>query len=198
MAERREYRNAVRSRKMIRQAFTELLEEKPLDKITVTDIVRRADLNRSTFYAHYPDIQGVVEEIQEEIISRNIAMIETMQYRNILKDPIPYLRGISGILEEHIHLLQKLGHTEALHVQMDKFRRLMVEDVLNDNRIPQGIRNSAAFPVQVHFFIGGIMNTYQQWAEGILNCSLEEISQQIAGLIRKSAEEFLDDSRMEV
>ena len=66
--EKKEYRSALRSRKMIRQAFFELLKEKSFEKITVTDVVKKADVNRSTFYAHYPDVMGVVEEIQQEII----------------------------------------------------------------------------------------------------------------------------------
>ncbi|MBO5365138.1 MAG: TetR family transcriptional regulator, partial [Peptococcaceae bacterium] len=53
MPAQKSYRNAVRSKTMIRQAFLELLQEKPYEKITVTDIAQRADLNRSTFYAHY-------------------------------------------------------------------------------------------------------------------------------------------------
>ena len=32
-------------------------ERKDLSKITVTDIVNRADINRATFYAHYPDVR---------------------------------------------------------------------------------------------------------------------------------------------
>ena len=35
--------------------------ERNLQKITVTDIVTRADINRATFYAHYPDVRGVTE-----------------------------------------------------------------------------------------------------------------------------------------
>ena len=46
---RAEYRSAIRSRRMIREAYTVLLKEKDLSKITVTDIVNRADINRATF-----------------------------------------------------------------------------------------------------------------------------------------------------
>lgn len=63
MTERKEYRSSRRSRRMIRVAFESLIREREFSKITVTDIVERADLNRSTFYAHYPDIYGIVEEI---------------------------------------------------------------------------------------------------------------------------------------
>ena len=67
MAERKEYRSAIRSRRLIHQAFLELLREKPFEKITVTDIVNRADINRSTFYAHYPDVRGLVEALVETL-----------------------------------------------------------------------------------------------------------------------------------
>ena len=192
MGEKKEYRSAVRSRRLIRQAFQELLLEKPFEKITITDIVTRADLNRSTFYAHYPDIHGVVEEIQEEIESRNMQLIQQLQYRNILQDPMPYLQGITAILQENIELLKRLGHTEFLHNRLDNFRRLMVADVLEHSSLPQELRQSEAFAVHVHFFIGGIMNTYQQWAEGLLDCSLEEISGQIAKLIKSSGQALLE------
>ena len=196
MAEKKEYRSAIRSRRLIRQAFLDLLMEKPLEKITITDIVARADLNRSTFYAHYPDIHGVVEEIQDEIESRNMQLIQQLEYRNILRDPMPYLQGITSILQENIELLKRLGHTEFLHNRLDKFRRLMVSDVLEHSSLPQELRRSQAFAVHVHFFIGGIMNTYQQWAEGMLDCSLEEISEQIANLIKSSGEALLRDNHI--
>ena len=60
MTERKENRNARRSRQMIRESFEALLKEKGFHKNTVIDIVARTDLNRSTFYAHYPDIYGSV------------------------------------------------------------------------------------------------------------------------------------------
>lgn len=64
-----EYRSAIRSRKMINDALADLLMEKPLDKITVTDVVRRADINRGTFYAHYRDIPDVVDHLIQQTFS---------------------------------------------------------------------------------------------------------------------------------
>ena len=63
MEQKKEYRSAARSRRLIRRAFLELLDERPFEKITVLELAERADVNRSTFYAHYPDIFGVVEEL---------------------------------------------------------------------------------------------------------------------------------------
>ena len=71
-----EYRSAIRSRKLINEALADLLTEKPLDKITVTDVVSRADINRGTFYAHYKDIPDVVDHlIQQTFAAIRDAMI---------------------------------------------------------------------------------------------------------------------------
>ena len=45
----------LRTRKMLVLAFTELMEEKDLQAITVSDIAERAMVNRATFYAHFTD-----------------------------------------------------------------------------------------------------------------------------------------------
>jgi len=190
MAEKKEYRSAIRSRQMIRKAFLELLQEKEYQKITVTDIVKRADLNRSTFYAHYPDIRGVVEEIQEDIFQQNIFLMGQIDFADFLENPSPYFQQVSQILGENIELFKRLGHTEALHLRLDDFRRVLVEQICSYEGIPMEYRKSVAFSIRLHFFIGGIMNSYQQWAEGVLNCSLDELTQEIGKLIKESNKEF--------
>ena len=53
------------TKKAIMETFMELLEEKPLDKITVKDVVERCDINRGTFYYYYTDIFELAEDIFE-------------------------------------------------------------------------------------------------------------------------------------
>ena len=54
---------------MAGEALADLLTEKPLDKITVTDVVTRANINRGTFYAHYRDIPDVVDHLIQQTFS---------------------------------------------------------------------------------------------------------------------------------
>ena len=44
------------TRQIILHTLTELMNEKPLSKITVKDIVERCGVNRNTFYYHFRDI----------------------------------------------------------------------------------------------------------------------------------------------
>ena len=47
----------------IKSAFTSLLEEKPLNQITIKELVRVCKINRNTFYYHYHSINDLVEEV---------------------------------------------------------------------------------------------------------------------------------------
>ena len=51
------------TKRVIREAFVELLNERALSKITVKDITDRCGINRNTFYYHYQDVPALVEEI---------------------------------------------------------------------------------------------------------------------------------------
>ncbi|GAA2587750.1 TetR family transcriptional regulator [Actinomadura fulvescens] len=59
----------ARTRRLIRQAFIELVEEKGFGDVTVGDIAGRALINRATFYRYYQDKYALVEEIFQDVIS---------------------------------------------------------------------------------------------------------------------------------
>jgi AcrR family transcriptional regulator len=63
-----EDRRAVRTRRMIKQALTELMHSMRYEDITVQHILDRADVGRSTFYAHYPDKDDVARQLLEEMM----------------------------------------------------------------------------------------------------------------------------------
>ena len=82
MEERRkkaEYRSSIRSKTLIRNALVSLMQEKPFEKITITDIVRRADINRGTFYAHFKDSREVLERIRSDALSEMKDLVKMME-----------------------------------------------------------------------------------------------------------------------
>ncbi len=62
------------TKKAIKESFLKLLNEKPLSKISVKDIVEDCGINRNSFYYHYQDMPALIEEIiteeTEELIQR--------------------------------------------------------------------------------------------------------------------------------
>ena len=61
------YQKARKTRKKIGAALVEILEHKPLDKITVQELCDQTEIHRSTFYKHFSSIFDVVAYITKEI-----------------------------------------------------------------------------------------------------------------------------------
>lgn len=79
------------TQKAIAESLIKLLNEKPLDKITIKDIVEDCGINRNTFYYHFEDIPSLVKMIlngetqkvllrQEELVSWEEDFIRAAQF----------------------------------------------------------------------------------------------------------------------
>ena len=65
------------SKKLFQNAVLALLEEKGgIEKISVRELCEKAELNRSTFYAHYAEPREVLAEAEEDILNETAAHIK--------------------------------------------------------------------------------------------------------------------------
>ncbi len=65
-------RRQRKSRDAIFAAFTSLLSQKSYNKITVGDIIERADVGRATFYAHFETKDYLLNELCRELFGHII------------------------------------------------------------------------------------------------------------------------------
>ncbi|MBQ2828093.1 MAG: TetR/AcrR family transcriptional regulator [Clostridia bacterium] len=57
-----------RTQKLLEEAMFDLLKEKPVEKITPTELCKKATVNRNTFYSHYASISEFYESIENNLI----------------------------------------------------------------------------------------------------------------------------------
>lgn len=82
------------TRRLFRQALTELLQTKPLQNITVKELCLRAGVNRGTFYSHYTDIFALMEQIEGEVSEELAATLEEFTSRNPQSSPFSIYASI--------------------------------------------------------------------------------------------------------
>lgn len=58
---------ALKTKKAIKEAFIELVEINGYNKVSVSDIVKKADINRNTFYLHYEDKEDLIRKIIQDV-----------------------------------------------------------------------------------------------------------------------------------
>ena len=184
MAEKKMYRNAIRSRKMIRHAFMELLREKPYEKITATDIIQRADINRSTFYAHYPDVRGIMDEIMAEITQMFRAMLQSMDFTVFFEDPMPILREVMEFVRRNQEIYQMLLQSSVALEQLEQLKKVLIAQVLETPGLPVQNLGSVGLNVRVRILLSGLVDTYRQLLMGELDCTMEEAAEEVAAVIQ--------------
>ncbi len=57
------------TQRVLKESFLTLLQEKPVNRITVKEVCERAELNRATFYAHYSDCYALMDSIEKELLA---------------------------------------------------------------------------------------------------------------------------------
>ncbi len=176
-----EYRSAIRSRKLITRALGDLLQEKPLDKITVTDVVRRAEINRGTFYAHYTDIPDVLHYLIEQVFGR-IRQVAFDSGQQLTDVPHVMLLAIREILEEDMDFCRKVMNSSASAQMEDGLIRLVL-DYLMQHEEHFGFGSHEEYCLTIRFCAGGLATLYRTWFTGKLPITLEELTCQAEQLL---------------
>lgn len=177
-----EYRSAIRSRKLINTALADLLQEKPLDKITVTDIVNRAEINRGTFYAHYANIPDVVNHlVQQTFSSIRQALMEQPQPLTDVSHTL--LVQVQKILEEDLFFYKKIMHSGAAPILQEQLVNTVL-DYMFQNEDAFGFGSHEEYAVTMRFCAGGLSNLYRDWFAGKLTCSLDELTRKAEMLLQ--------------
>ena len=166
--------------------------EKPLDKITITDIVKEADLNRGTFYAHYQSPYGVIEEVENEIMDNLIIFLDEASYRNFCDNPLPLILKVNRYLEEELEEFKMLIQCSTSEQFLNRLKELFVSHMEEDERIPTALKETKEFKATTYFIAGGIIEIYKRWFHEELEIeTLDDLAKCVSENIKDYARRFL-------
>ena len=115
-------RSVLRAKNMLRKAYIELSTEKDASKFTVVDVVNRADLSRNTFYAHYPNVNAIAEEIENEFIQKFNLYLDQTLFSQKLDHPLPLLRRFEQFIRSNEEDCRMLVYTQNYPVFLEKLK----------------------------------------------------------------------------
>ena len=180
-----ENRNVRKSKKAIQKAFAELLSEKnDINKITVKEIVERADISKSTFYSHYEDIYSVSEEFEDEITSLLNSLLEDYLKSHTLDYPT-YIKKLIELLKRNEDLYKKIFLSDLplrfISNLKDKCNEVISKDVhINFLSNDKNKRNA-----EIDFITNGTIHLFVDYFKGKIPQTLDEIGEGIISVINR-------------
>ena len=172
------------SLRAIRSALFTLLDTKPLDSITITDICREADVNRGTFYKYYRDVYDLLEKTEDDFIEKIHRLIDQSRAQDFsISD---FFTEIFRILSENKELMQ-ISKTKQF---TDRFTQKILIFVLPQLNALIAEADPTASQEQIHFLsdyiMGGCTRVVADWIEGDMQIPTERLEGYLTGFIRNS------------
>ncbi len=182
MVESRSDRRVRYTKMVIKQALLDLMKDKPINKIKVTEICTRADVGRGSFYAYYESAYDLMEQIEDEIfadISRSIKESSASSTSSVMLTEI--MRYVSENIDMCKVLLGPNGDKEFI-------RRLV--NIERDRNVKEWQRaqpdaSTISFELQYVFISSGVVGILESWIADDTRQSPEEIALIIAELIAR-------------
>ena len=180
-----ENRNVRKSKKAIQKAFAELLSEKnDINKITVKEIVERADISKSTFYSHYEDIYSVSEEFEDEITTLLNSLLEDYLKSHTLDYPT-YIKKLIELLKRNEDLYKKIFLSDLPLRFISNLKDKCNEVISKDVHINFLSNDKNKRKAEIDFITNGTIHLFVDYFKGKIPQTLDEIGEGIISVINR-------------
>lgn len=171
---------------LIRQAFTGLLQEKPVQSISVKELCARAGINRGTFYSHYTDIYDLLSQMEEEMMRDfKTALMPLLDSDTADLTPLKITTGIFKCLKENADLC---AVTLGKYGDKDFATRLIT---IGRERCLESYSKyfAHATPKQIEYYYSfvsaGCIGLLEKWLADGMAASAEEIASAAENIMMK-------------
>ena len=184
-------RRTLKTKKAIFQAFSELLKEKELRKITVQEVVDKADISRVTFYKYYLDVYDLYDKVENELLL-NMGLI-TLELAD--KPSKEFFKEIINYIYNNRVTFDMVFSPNSTNKLRDKMSRL-IEGTLQkiySEKLGISINNQDLVYICC-YHSSGFLAVIQKWIQNGYSYSCESIIKQISEF-DKSIEQYFSDKR---
>ena len=127
MADRKDF---IRTRKAIWQAYLKLAGNGKLSDITVSKIIKSADVSRGTFYGHYKDLADLQEEIENDFCKMTLdANLKSIRY--LLSNPQQNLVNIFSFFSKNRKMIYSIvaggANDSFFHKCVEAFKNILLK-----------------------------------------------------------------------
>lgn len=173
-------RRVKRTKKALRDALFELLDDKTINQITVTELTTLADVNRATFYFYYKDLNDMLRQIQEEAFNffRDELGKSTTDVTTV-EGLTEYIKKYLNCCKEHETICRFILNNEAnaqLNIRIQEF---MIDNIPDTKEI---FAEDDPARYSTNFAVVAVMGILVDWMNEGMKCPVHNLAEYLAKL----------------
>lgn len=176
---------ARKSKHALKKSLVACLKTKPIDRITVSELVRAADLNRSTFYKHFTSLYELYNELVRDTMNELIRSYRE-PYLGARRFDISELTASSVRIFEHVYehgdfysaIIDAPAFTDFRNQITDLIRGLISDELLIQP--PKDLDTNMYAGYHAHAITGLITD----WVQSEFNSTPDYMNEQLLAIIQ--------------
>ena len=185
--EKKEDRRVRRTKKLLTQALTQLLQEKQINEITVKELTDLADMNRGTFYLYYKDMFDMLEKIEDGMFEALDAIVSPHEHDDVSQQTKPILLELFRFIEDNQEMCRVLlsphGDMNFLHRLNEVVREKCLKAWPNIRKE----KGEADFDYHYSFVVFGCAGIIRAWVNRNCPESAEKMAEMAYGMILRGS-----------
>ena len=185
--EKKEDRRVRRTKKLLTQALTQLLQEKQINEITVKELTDLADMNRGTFYLYYKDMFDMLEKIEDGMFEVLDAIVSPHEHDDVSQQTKPILLDLFRFIEDNQEMCRVLlsphGDMNFLHRLNEVVREKCLKAWPNIRKE----KGEADFDYHYSFVVFGCAGIIRAWVNRNCPESAEKMAEMAYGMILRGS-----------
>lgn len=181
------YSNTKQTSTKIKLALLELLNDKDLSQINITNLVKVAGIYRATFYLHYKSLNDVILDIEKDVYECYKSLKSQMEQVDLYNNMHVLIEKIGEYINIDKKYLQVIINTNCFNRITLKLKELLYECIVTSFIRFGHMRDDAEFLLNISMFTGGLVFAYRDWINSlemeldVLQNHVKKISSQLFG-----------------
>ncbi len=165
--------NASRkTEQLIKKVFAEMLsEKKELGRISVSELCKRADISRGSFYSHYDDIYGVAEVYENELIDAFFDNARLLGSRDIMQ----FVDSVFEFIDQNNENYRLLCRSNEFLFAAKKLTAIASQKLIELCRCDSRVVDFTNIELDINVFLDGLMCEYVKYCRGYTETTLEDL-----------------------
>lgn len=185
-------RRARRSRKLLKQGLLELMREKRFSEISVRDITERMDLNRGTFYLHYPNTSALLRSMEEDMLTEAQSLIDAHLPETVADGSLrPVFEPVLNYVVDKREICTTLFASDEASGFTDRLQQLIYRNGVEIIRAWFHPQSEEQLAYVLTFITYGLIGLLKEWFDRDMVLSQEELIQMASQLVRGATERLL-------